>query len=210
MNIIQHIVAGLFVLLLCSCAATQGDNAGGHAVVYEDPSARGEVSGIGIDSNDIVAMTGTMVSSMLQNPLLMGRKPAPRIIIDAEHFKNESSTRINKNMITDRLRIELNRAANGRILFLSREYSDVVDKERTDKREGNLTKGSMGMAKAQAGADFRLVGRISSKDALRHKTGQTSRFHQITFEMIDLETSAVIWGDQFEFKKTGQDDVVYR
>lgn len=196
----------IFFLVFTGCVS----NDGGQAVKYEDPAAMSDVGGIGIDSADIVAMTDRMVASMMANPILANRTPAPRVIIDAEYFKNESSTRINKNMITDQLRIELNRAANGRLIFIARQYSDMVEQERQKKREGELTKGSIGMAKAQAGADFRLVGRITSKDAINPKTGKTSRYHQITFEMVDLETSGYVWGDQYQFKKTGQDDVVYR
>ena len=197
-------------LCLGGCAAGSSADFSGHAPYYENPAAAGEVSGVGIDTADVVAMTDKMVANMLENPLLANRRPAPRIIIDSAYFKNESASRINKNLITDRLRVELNRAANGRILFLARHYDDMVSKEREQKRDGILTQGSLGMAKAQAGADFRLGGRISSQDALRHRTGQTSRYHQILFEMVDLETSAIIWNGLYEFKKTAQDDVVYR
>jgi len=201
-------LAALLLLSGCGVSRQAGDT--GHAVVYEDPGGAGELAGIGIDSSDIVAMTDKMVADMLRNPLLVGRNRAPRVIVDSEYFKNRSSTRIDKDLITDQLRVELNRAANGRIIFIAREYGEMVEKERDMKRSGELTKGSVGMAKAQAGADFRLVGRITSQDELRATSGLKSRYHQIVFEMVDLETAGIIWNNSYAFKKTGQDDVVYR
>src|SRR5512145_2811689 len=58
--------------------------------------------------------------------------------------------------ITDRLRVELNRSAAGRMVFLGRHYGDMVAKERELKREGGADAGTIRSTKAQAGADFRL------------------------------------------------------
>ncbi len=200
-----------FLLLqLSACAPTVGvNNTAGRATVYEDPSTVGKVAGIGMESQDIMGMTDQMTRDMLSNPTLAGRTPAPRIIIDSEYFTNESSSRINKNMITDRLRIGLNRAANGRMLFVGRHYSDMVAKERDLKRQGQVTTGTIGTAKAQAGADFRLGGRITSSDAVQ-SSGLASRYQLITFEMVDLETGIIVWSGMYEFKKTAQDDIIYR
>ncbi|AMV71184.1 hypothetical protein JCM30471_30220 [Desulfuromonas carbonis] len=206
----RFLAFALASLLTSGCAATGRPSDSGRAVIYEDPSAGGTLSGIGIDSQDIIAMTSSMVNTMLQNPLLTNRPKAPRIIVDSQYFKNQSATRIDKDLITDQLRVELNRTANGRIIFIAREYQEMVAAERDLKRSGTLTKGSIGMAQAQAGADFRLVGRITSQDNLGATSGFKSRYHQIVFELVDLETSGIIWNDRYSFKKTGQDDVVYR
>ncbi|MNR34149.1 hypothetical protein D3C85_1518950 [compost metagenome] len=147
---------------------------------------------------------------MLATPVLAGRNPPPRIIIDSEYFTNESSSRINKNSITDRLRIELQRAAQGRMVFVGRQYAAMVENERELKRAGVTDGGTIRKTQGTAGADFRLVGRITSLDAVDTATSTTSRYQQITFEMIDLEYGTVVWGGIYEFKKTAQDDVIYR
>lgn len=208
LRLLSFVLAG--TLMVCACAPVSRPGDSGYAPVYEDPNTSGQLSGIGVESQDVSAMTNTMVTGMLQNPLLTGRQRAVRVILDSKYFNNQSSTRTDKDLITDQLRVELNRAAQGRIIFLAREYSDVVNEEREMKRTGELSKGTIGLAKAQAGADFRLVGRMTSQDSLNVSTGLKSRYHQFVFEMIDLETSGIIWNDKFEFKKTGQDDVVYR
>lgn len=176
-----------------------------------DPSQRGPVSGVGIESQDIIGMTDRMVRDMLSNPQLAGRATAPRVIIDDQYFTNESSQRLNKRIITDRLRVNLNRASNGRMVFLGREYAAMVAAERDLKREGVTDVGTTGLTRAQAGADFRLTGRITSEDsAAQDGSGRIQRFNQITFEMVDLESGVIVWSNIYDFARVAADSVMYR
>ena len=206
------VTASAFVastLLLSGCAS-KIENVRGKPTVYEDVSTTGSVGGVGIESQDVVAMTDRMMRDMLANPILTGRSTPPRIIIDNEYLKNESASVINTNMLTDRLRIELNRAANGRMIFVGRHFSDMVQKERDLKRDGAVDGGTIRQTAAQAGADFRLGGRISSLDAIDRDTGTQSRYSQISFEMVDLELGTIVWGGLYEMRKAARDNVVYR
>lgn len=196
--------------LLGGCASNQVENVEGKPTAYEDPSSSGSVQGVGIESQDVVAMTDEMMRDMLSNKVLSGRDEPPRIIIDNEYMDNESSSIINTNMLTDRLRVELNRAANGRMVFVARERSDMVEKEREMKRDGVVDSGTVRNTEATAGADYRLAGRISSQDAVERKSQTKSRYHQITFEMIDLELGTIVWNGMYEMKKASQDNVLYR
>ena len=40
--------------------------------------------------------------------------------------------------------------------------------------------------------------------------GTRARYHQISFEMVDTETSEIVWNGFYEFKKAAQEDVIYR
>lgn len=211
MNKVVMMAAAASVLVLAGCSSTKRiDNTAGRATVYEDARSPGKVQGVGVESQDIMAVTDQMMRDMLSNPQLVGRQVAPRIIIDSQYFTNESSSRINKNMLTDRLRINLNRAANGRIVFVGREYADMVEKERELKRMGVVDGGTIRQTQATAGADFRLVGRIMSLDAMDTASQERSRYHQITFELVDLELGTYVWSGMYEFQKTAQDDIIYR
>jgi hypothetical protein len=185
-------------------------NAPGTPTTYQDPGTPGQVRGVGIESQDIVAMTDQMMRDMLSSPQLAAQPTPPRVILDGEYFANESSQRINKNSIVDRLRVSLNRSATGRMVFVGRQYAGMVASERELKRDGVTDQGTRGLAKAQKGADFRLGGRITSLDQRDNRTGLISRFNQVFFEMVDLETSEIVWSGMYEFAKTAQDDVVYR
>lgn len=199
----------IFALLaLSACAPVQYS---GNQTTYDsinEPSKL--VQGTGVESQDIVAMTDRMTRDMLSNPVLAARATPPRVIVDSEYFKNESSSRINKNLITDRLRVNLNRAAAGRMFFINRENMDMIQAEREMKRNGSTDGGTTGMSKTLAGVDYRLVGRIASRDAVDTNSGAQSSYNQITFEMIDLEQGYTVWSGLYEFKKSTMDDVIYR
>jgi PBP1b-binding outer membrane lipoprotein LpoB len=204
-------VVAVTALALSACQTTYPVvNAPGTPTTIQDPSLRGPVSGVGIEAQDIIAMTDRMMRDMLSNAVLGAKTPAPRVIIDSEYFNNESASRLNKNSITDRLRVSLNRSANGRLVFVARQFADMVAKEREIKRQGVVDSGTTPLARAQLGGDYRLGGRITSLDSRSPATGQISRYNQITFEMVDLETGQIVWSGIYEFLKTAQDDVIYR
>lgn len=198
-------------LLLSACAAPNLDNSAGRKTVYQDvASISPTTAGVGVESQDVVSMTDRMMRDILATPSIAGRATPPRIIMDSAYFSNDSSSRINKNAITDRLRIELSRAAQGRLVFVARQYNDMVERERESKRSGQTDGGSIRTTKAMAGVDFRLVGRITSLDAASRNSGAVSRYHQITFELVDMEYGTIVWSGLYEFKKEAQDDILYR
>lgn len=194
--------------LMAGCSGVNNSN--GMASRYIDPATSGPVQGVGIESQDIIAVTDQMMRDMLTEPRLGGAAVRPQVIIDSEYFHNDSSTRINKDIITDRLRVNLNRSARGRMMFVGRHYAGMVEHERDLKRAGVTTKGTLQTTSGTAGADYRLGGRITSHDAIDARSGMTARYSQIIFEMVDLETSEIVWSGIYEFAKAGQDDVVYR
>lgn len=195
---------------LAGCATDGVQNEAGTPTTYQDTGTRGAVGGVGIESQDIVSMTDQMVRDMLVNPQLTSGGKAPRVIVDSQYFNNQSSQRINKDLIVNRLRVGLAQAANGRMLFVGRQYADAVEQERDLKRDGKVDSGTSGLTRAPAGADYRLVGTIASLDARDTSTGTAERYNQITFEMLDLEYGTLVWSGIYEFKKAAQDDVVYR
>jgi len=193
---------------LTGCASDQ--YARGVSPLELDPGEQGLIGGIGIGGHDIIAMCDLMVRDMLSTPAITEGSQSPQVIIDSVYFKNESSQRINKNLITDRLRIGLNQASRGRLVFVGRHYSDMVAKERQLKRSGTVDVATTGLTRAQAGGDFRLGGRITSLDQRSPKTGLIQRYTQIIFEMVDLERGTVIWSNQYSISRAAADDIVYR
>lgn len=193
---------------LSACQTVQ--NEAGTPTTYQDPASMGAVRGVGIESQDIISMTDQMMRDMLTEPRLANANPPPNVIIDGEYFVNESSSRINRNSITDRLRVGLNRAAQGRMQFVGRHYANMVASERKLKRKGVVDQGKNAAAVAQAGGDYRLGGRITSLDQRDVKSGMMQRYTQIVFEMVDLETGEIAWSGIYEFSKAAADDVIYR
>ena len=183
-------------------------NASGVLPQNVDSSQRGPVAGLGIEGNDIGAMADQMARDMLSSTDLV-RTPPPRVIIDSGMFKNDSMQPIDKDMITGKLRIELQRASQGRFKFVGRSYAGEVAKERELKRQGVTDIGTTGLTKTQHGADFRLGGKIASLVDRNSRTGMIKSYFQIQFEMVDMETSEIVWTGIYEFTRAGADDVVY-
>lgn len=195
--------------ILAGCVTANVPYASGVPPETVNPATPGPVSGVGIEGHDIASMTDQMMRDMLANPTLAGRKTPPRVVIDSAAFKNEGSQAINRDLITNRLRVELNRAANGRMMFITRNLG-LVEQERDLKRAGATDEGTVGMTKAIAGADYRLQGEIAALNERDARTGMVERYNQITFEMIDMESGEIVWSGQYEFERAADDDVMYR
>lgn len=86
----------------------------------------------------------------------------------------------------------------------------MVGKERELKRDGVTDTGTVGLTRAMAGVDYRLAGRINTQDTRGKTSGMVERYTQISFELIDLESSISVWANMYEFKKGGMDDAIYR
>jgi len=203
-------LAALSLLALIAAPASTRKTDRATTTMELDPSSQGPVGGAGIGGADVVAMADQMVRDMLATPQLSNLRTPPQIIIDAEYFTNESSQRINKDIITDRLRVSLNRASQGRFVFVARNRADMVAAERDAKRSGAVDVGTTGLTRAQAGADFRLSGNIASMEQRNNRTGMVQRFTQITFEMVDLERGTIVWSNSYDIARASADDVVYR
>jgi penicillin-binding protein activator len=202
---------GLAVLCFCSlvgCISGRSsyERAG---VGYNNPDEAGMVTGVGIESQDIRGMTDRMARDILSAPQVAGLPQAPYVIVDDEYFQNQSSSPINKRMITERLMIELNRAAQGRMFFVERQAEGMVAQERNRKRNGELGAGSLQPTRQIAGADYRLTGTIMDQSAVVRGGGAQTRYHQITFKLVDLESGLTIWSNLYEFQKSATTDVLY-
>lgn len=195
-------------LLLTGCLSTPVKPA--VAVSYRDVGSMGLVAGVGVESQDIVGVTDAMVRDLLASPLVAQLGRAPRILVDAEQFSVDGNQRINKALIVDRLRINLQRASNGRLLFVSREATADVAREREYKRAGVTDKGTIGAAVAFAGVDFMMRGKLVSQDKRSTSTGMVERYSQFSFELVDAENSLSVWANLYELQKGGRDDAVYR
>ena len=73
-------------------------NSTGVSSMEVDTSRKGPVSGVGVEGQDITAMTDQMMRDMLAEQIFADTGKRPRVIIDSEYFVNESSQAMNKRL----------------------------------------------------------------------------------------------------------------
>lgn len=196
---------------LAAAPSSAQRNVHGTQAMDLDPTSRGAISGVGIESRDIDMMADQVVRELMSRPDLVATSAPPRVVVDSEKFYNDSSQRIDRDMITDALRASLNRSAAGRIRFVSRESMDIVMRERELKRTGVADVGTRGLTRGVSGVDYQLIGKMTSLDTRDGRTGIVQRRTQIVFELVDLETGDLPWTSQpYIILRAAGDDVVYR
>jgi len=203
--LVSTLAAGAAVF--AGCTASQGvQNPSGVPVTEMKPDERGFVAGTGVESQDLVAVTDRMARSILAVPQIARAQATPRIVIDP--VKNETRFPINKDLFTDRIRIQLNSKATGRVSFLARDRMQTLERERALKQSGQVTASADPNVVEFKGADFFLTGKLQG---LTTRTSQgTSDYILYSFQLIDARTSDIIWEDSAEIKKQGLEDAAYR
>ncbi len=193
--------AAMIVFVGCS-----NINPDGVDVTELRPDERGFVAGLGIESQDLVAIAEKMARSLVGIPEIANAQGQPKIVL--EPVLNETRFPINKSLFLDRIRVTLSKNAQGKLVFLSRERIDALEKERELKLSGKVTGGENIKANEFQGADFILTGKLSGISS-RGTKGQ-SEYILYNFQLLDPRTSKIVWEDFAEIKKQGKDDAAYR
>ena len=199
------------VLLAAMLCAEPGCGGGRHrkgmSVREVDPRLPGTpMAGTGPESQDLLAIADKMTQSLLRAPVISRAERPPTVVLLS--FRNRSRFPINSNIFLRKLRVQLNSTAAGRMIFLGRERMDDVLNERRAKRLGMASSSPEKMHDLPAGADYLLSGSI---DGLAKNSAYSREDYLLyIYQLIDAESSAVVWEDQFEIKRVGLDDAVYR
>ena len=198
--------SALAAALLTGCATSGVRNPSGAPVTEMSPTERGFVAGTGIESQDLVTVTDKMARNLLGLPAIANAKTPPYVVLDP--VINETRFAINKDMFLTRIQTQLASKSGGKVIFLARERMNALENERKLKREGQVTASTDPMLQEFKGADYFLTGKLQGMSA---RTGAgTSDYVLYTFQLIDVRTSAIVWADQYEVKRQGLEDAVYR
>jgi penicillin-binding protein activator len=192
--------------LISGCATSGVKNPSGVPVTNMRPDEQGFVAGTGVESQDLVVVTDKMAKSILSTPQIASAQGTPRVVLDP--VINNTRFPINKDIFLDRIRVELNTKARGKVIFLARERMAALEHERQMKQAGQVTSSSDPNVVEFKGADFFLTGKLSGLST-RTAAG-TSDYILYTFQLVDARTSDIIWEDSAEMKKQGLEDAAYR
>ena len=192
--------------MISGCASRGVKNPAGVGVTRLNADEQGFVSGTGVESQDLVAVTDKMARSVLAIPQIANAATPPIIVLDP--VDNQTRFPINKNIFLTRIRTGLNSQAHGKVTFLARDRMAALEKERNMKREGAVSASSDPQVQEFLGANYFLTGSLQGLST-RTKAG-TSDYILYAFQLIDARTSAIIWEDSAEIKKQGLEDAAYR
>jgi len=171
-----------------------------------DPGRPGTVRNLGPESQDAIQLSDQLTRSLLSSRASSQWTTPPTIVL--YEFANNTRHAFSGEVFSSRLKVELARNADGRIMFVARDMWDAIVRERELKRSGQADYDPNLRSQAQAGGDYFLKGRADGLAAVSTK-GQ-SDYILYTYKLVDAETGIEVWEDSFETKREGRDDVIYR
>lgn len=192
--------------ILAGCASQGVQNPSGVPVTEMRADERGFVAGTGVESQDLVAVTDKMARSILAIPQVAQAPKAPYVVLDP--VVNDTRFPLNKDIFNDRIRIELNKHATGKVRFLARDRMKTLERERELKQTGQVSASTDPNVTEFRGADYFLTGKLSGM-ATKTAAGM-SDYILYSFQLVDARTSEIVWEDSAEIKKQGLEDAAYR
>jgi len=170
---------------------------------YVNPDEPDELGGTGIDSQDVRTVAREMSRDLIGSSALANATAKP--IIALLPTRNETSFRVDTDIITLQMRNELIKFAGDKATFVQRERMGDIRAERDAKRAGEVSSSGEKMI---SGADYFLTGTL--KSITKSAGGKRSDYIYYSFELIDAESSNVVWANDYDVKKVGERGVLYR
>jgi PBP1b-binding outer membrane lipoprotein LpoB len=192
--------------LLAGCASSGVKNPSGVPVTEMRGDEKGFVAGTGIESQDVIRVADKMARGILSVPQIANARGVPRITLLP--VKNETRFAINKDILLKQIRAALNERAAGKVIFLARDRMQDLEREREMKQSGQVSSSTDPNVNQFKGADFMLTGELTGLST-RAAAG-TSDYILYTFQLLDPNTSDIIWEGSDNIKKQGLEDAAYR
>ena len=127
-------------------------------------------------SSDLDAAADQIVDDMLALPDLAGEQLAPRILVADANMESDEAGGCER--LANRLRVELNRVANGRILFVSPSLASI-ERSRTSR-----------------GIDCRLEGCLETAEAADRAAAPPMN-RTLALKLVGETTNRTLWSCQY-------------
>ena len=155
----------------------------------EDDAAAGAIG-----SKDFRGVCFEMAQTMVRLPQIQNAAHPPTIAFT--EMVNQSDELMDADSFLYKIRTELVKNSGGKMMFLDRDIIDRIKAERRDMERGKVTSSG---AKAMYGADFFMSGRI---EGIRRTRGRReTEYIRISVRLTDAQSSAIVWENDYEFKK---------
>jgi len=191
------VVVGL-ALVVAGCATAPQP-----AVKYVNPGAPGSAAGTGIESQDIGAAAQKAAVSILALPKIAQAQVPPTILITP--VVNRSASPVDTDLYTVKLRGILMQYSSDKVRFLARDVGWGTNKyEEQLRKEGEV---QPGQARQAATYDYILTAELRGISVASGK-GRNEYF-LVAFKLVDMN-DILLWEDQYEIKKQGGVNAIYR
>ena len=191
MCLLAIICLGAFVCAGCTRSA------------YVNPDEPDVLGGTGIDSQDVRTVAQEMARDLVGAEVIASAEGKP--VIALLPVRNESRFRVDTDIMTLQIRDLLIEHAGSKIVFVARDRMGDIYAERDAKRAGEISSAGEKMV---SGADYFLTGVL--KPIHKSADGKASDYVYYSFELIDAESSNIVWAKGYDIKKVGQRGVLYR
>lgn len=186
------VVMGCASIVGSACSTTFEGN-------YADPD-KVEIVDDKWNETDARVIAEKMIKSCLAKPWISfwmeeSRGQRPFVLVD--DFENRTSEHIDTKAIFEAVRNEL--INSGRVRFLDGEKRKTILEEYRYQGSGVVRKDQAKKAGKQFGADFILVGGISSQVA--QQEGYKTVTYQVEMRLTNIETSEIVWTEVEKVKK---------
>jgi PBP1b-binding outer membrane lipoprotein LpoB len=198
MKHITILFVGTALAAVLGCSNTNINSPHGPSVTELRPGERGFVAGLTISEKMARGILGA-------DPIA---KAEGKPVVVLEPINNDTRFPIDKDIFLMLIRDKLLEHAASKITFVAREHMDKLEKERDLKLSGQVTGGEKITGNKFKGADFILTGTFKGISG-RGNSG-ASDYVLYSFQLIDPDTSEIVWGGNHQIKKQGKDDVTYR
>lgn len=198
------VMAPIAAILAAGCSKRpRSPEYGGVAPRVVSPNDMSRGAGTGIESQDLVQVTDKMARKILGTPAIATAPEAP--IVGILPVENNTRFVIQKDLFTDRIRAMLNDQCLGKVRFVARDRMEAVQRERELKGQGAVSGNVQGQV---LGVDYFLTGKLGGL----HQAGSTGQSDYVlyTFQLIDADTTEIMWEGFHDIKKEGLEDVIYR
>ena len=166
---------------------------------YADPD-KVEIVNDKWNETDARLTAETMIKSALAKPWItefvtQNKGAKPFILVD--DFENRTSEQLDTKAIFESVRNEL--INSGRVRFLDGAQRKKILDEYRYQGSGTVRKDQAKKAGKQYGADFFMVGSISSIEA--EQSGYKTVTYQVEMRLTSIETSEIVWTEIKKIKK---------
>ncbi|GGY25333.1 penicillin-binding protein activator LpoB [Paludibacterium paludis] len=185
----------LIAAALTGCASTNSPLIGGNKVSYGD-SKGVELVTNEFGSTDLQKLAESMARSLTQVPTIRGKR------LTLSEVQNKTSEYIDTVEITKSIRVQLMKSGTVRFVADTADMHTQTQEIMRQTQSGMYDKSKSKKIGKMVGADYRLVGGISS--IVKKNSDIKDVYYKLSLELIDNETGELAWADEQEIRKTSR------